>query len=99
MENKRNAKESSWTPTSRKVMVNIPDNMKLNVRLTPSHDVNDKNVIGTVDPRTVLDVVGEFHPERDFTKIVFNGQPAYVMTSKITKVVENEKELDDDLID
>lgn len=99
MENKRNVKESSWTPTSRKVMVNIPDNMKLNVRSTPSRDANDKNVIGTLDPHTILDVVGEFHPERDFTKIVFNGQPAYVMTSKITKVVENEKDLDDDLID
>lgn len=99
MENKRNVKESSWTLTSRKVTVNIPDNMKLNVRSTPSRDANDKNVIGTLDPHTILDVVGEFHPERDFTKIVFNGQPAYVMTSKITKVVENKKDLDDDLID
>lgn len=103
MKNKQNAKGPVWTPASkpdsRKVMVNIPDHMKLNVRSTPSQDVNDENVIGTLNSHAIVDVVGEFHPERDFTKIVFNGQPAYVMTSKVAKVVENVKELDDDLID
>lgn len=62
----------------KKFVVNTNDGIFLNVRSAPT--MVENNVVGTLAKGTV--VTG--HRESgEFTKITFNGKPAYVLTSKL----------------